>query len=612
VTEIIANSPPAEAPPEEPRITPNARAVLEKRYLLRDAEGRIVETPGGMLRRVARAIAAPEEPRIGREASHELARRYERAMRDLDFLPNSPTLMNAGTPLGNLAACFVVPVPDEMGGIFEAVKRMALIHKTGGGTGFSFSRLRPRDDHVASTGGIASGPVPFIGVFDAATDAVRQGGRRRGANMGILRVDHPDVLEFIGAKRAPGRLRNFNISVAATDAFMRAVASDGAYALVNPRTRAPSGEVRARPVFDAIVEAAWRTGDPGLVFIDAVNRAHPTPAQGEIEATNPCGEMPLLPYEACNLGSVNLARFVREGRLDRERLGEAVDLAVRFLDDVIDAARYPFPEIDAVVRANRKVGLGVMGFAEMLARVGVSYADPEALEVAGDVMSFIEARAQAASRALARERGPFPAWAASRLAAEAASGGAGPLRNATVTSIAPTGTISIIAGTSSGIEPFYALAFVRHVLDGAELPELEPLFEEEARAAGILDRALVERLLAEGSLARIPGVPDRLRRLFVTAADVPPEQHVRMQAAFQRHCDNGVSKTVNLPPGASADDVRRCYLLAWELGCKGITVFRSGSKGEQVLAGRTGAAAERAAAALVDGDADSVCRRCAP
>jgi len=611
------------SPPVEPRLSANARLVLERRYLLRDEAGRIVETPGGLIRRVARAVAAPEAARAGEAEAARWAARFERALSDLDFLPNSPTLMNAGTPLGNLAACFVVPVPDDMDGIFEAVKRMALIHKTGGGTGFSFSRLRPKDDIVASTHGVASGPVPFLTVFDTATDAVRQGGRRRGANMGILRVDHPDILAFVASKSEEGRLRNFNISVAATDAFMRAVSADGAYALVNPRTGAACGEMSARRVFEEIVRAAWRTGDPGLVFIDAIDRAHPTPHMGAIEATNPCGEMPLLPYEACNLGSVNLARFARAAastttsgdawsdRVDWERLGETVDLAVRFLDDVIDAARYPFPEIDAVVRANRKIGLGVMGFADLLILLGISYAEPRALEVADRVMGFVQERADAASRTLAAARGPFPSWALSRLAEDPTSRAKGPRRNATVTSIAPTGTISIIAGASSGIEPLFAIAYARHVLDGETLLEAHPLFEAAARAAGIWGRPLLERLLAEGSLARIDGVPDELRRLFVTASDVAPEQHVRMQAAFQRRSENGVSKTVNLPHGASEEDVRRCYLLAWELGCKGITIFRDGSKGAQVLASKSGAEGASAAAQLAGNDEEgSVCSVC--
>ncbi len=946
-------------------LTTNAAKVLERRYLRKDVRGEVVETPAEMMRRVARAVAAPEAARGGPEAAAAAAERFERALRDLDFLPNSPTLMNAGTALGNLAACFVVPVPDAMEGIFEAVKRMACIHQSGGGSGFSFSRLRPKNDVVASTGGIASGPVSFMTVFDAATEVVKQGGRRRGANMAILRVDHPDILEFVSAKATEGRLRNFNISVGATDAFMRAVAAGETYALVNPRTGEAVKRLAARDVFDLIVAMAWTCGDPGLVFLDAINRANPTPLAGEMEATNPCvsgetrvwveergwipiaelvgeqpvvatenggriefrrasrvlrtgvrplfrlttlegyeieltedhrvatdegdvpagdlepgdrirlavreapvvsresadarlgevigwlvgdgcftmheagkptvqlafygrdkreaaqrildsvrrligddrlslcqveerdvatirstrlrrilsdlgieptckrdvpealrrgspdliagylrglfsadgsvqgsigrgltvrlasneiavlrgvqelllrlgmksrlyrnrrtagsrsmpdghgglreyfcaaqhelaissgrlrifrdvvgfliggkedalaahlegytrgpyrestfatfdelvfvredevfdltepeshrfvanglvvhncGEQPLLPYEACNLGSVNLARMVAPGpapAVDWDRLGEMVDLGVRFLDDVIDAARYPFPEIDAIVRTNRKIGIGVMGWAEMLIRLGIPYTAPEALELADKVGAFIQDRAHAASRALAAERGPFPAFATSVWAGRGA-----PMRNATTTTIAPTGTISIIAGTTSGIEPLYAVAYVRNVLGGEQLLEVNPLFEAEAKRLGALSTPLLRRILREGSLARIPEVPEELRRLFVTAADVPPEWHVRMQAAFQRRCDNGVSKTVNLPPEATQADVRRAYELAWKLECKGITVFRSGSKSEQVLAQRS----EAEAALVFPGDD---CRTCA-
>ncbi|HVY62238.1 MAG TPA: adenosylcobalamin-dependent ribonucleoside-diphosphate reductase [Planctomycetota bacterium] len=590
---------------EELHLTRNARIVLEKRYLRKDESGRVIETPEEMVRRVARVVAAPEAARGGPGAAEAWAARFERAVRDLDFLPNSPTLMNAGTDLGNLAACFVVPVPDTMDGIFEALKRMAVIHKSGGGTGFSFSRLRPKNDVVASTGGIASGPVSFMDVFDAATDVVKQGGRRRGANMAILRVDHPDILEFVEAKRDERRLRNFNISVGVTDAFMRAVAADASYALVNPRTGRPAGEARAREVFDRIVATAWRTGDPGLVFLDEVNRANPTPEIGALEATNPCGEQPLLPYEACNLGSVNLARFVRDGDVDWTRLGEMVELGVRFLDDTIDAARYPFPEIDAMVRANRKIGLGVMGFAEMLIRLGVPYTSPEALALGERIATFVEERAHAASRALAAERGPFPNFAMSIWAARGA-----PVRNATVTTVAPTGTISIIAGTTSGIEPLYAVVYVRNVLGGEQLLEVNPLFEDAARRAGCLSNALLRRILREGSVARVPEVPEELRRLFVTAGDVPPGWHVRVQAAFQRHCDNGVSKTVNLPFEATEADVRRVYELAWELRCKGITVFRSGCKGEQVLAQGT---AEEAGLLFPEGEGTEggdVCHTC--
>jgi ribonucleoside-diphosphate reductase alpha chain len=593
---------------DEPELTPNARTVLARRYLRKDERGELCETPGGLFRRVARHVAAAEEPWGGAARAAEWAARFEQALFALDFLPNSPTLMNAGTDLGQLAACFVLPVPDSIPAIFEAVKHMAEIHQSGGGTGFSFSRLRPKNDVVKSTGGVASGPVSFMNVFDAATDVVKQGGRRRGANMAILRCDHPDILEFVRAKHDEARLRNFNISVAATDAFMRALADGARYPLVNPRTGRPAGELEAARVFDEIVASAWRTGDPGLVFIDEVNRANPTPAEGPIEATNPCGEMPLLPYEACNLGSVNLARMARGGAIDWEKLGRTVDLAVRFLDDVIDASRYPVPEIAAVVHRNRKIGLGVMGFADLLIALGIPYTNPEALATADALASFIQVRGHEASRALAEERGSFPGFAKSAWPAR----GVAAQRNATVTSIAPTGTISIIAGASSGIEPLYAVAYVRNVLEGEELLELHPALEAALRARGLLARPLLASLLREGSIARRADLPEALRRLFATSADVPPEWHVRVQAAFQRHCDNAVSKTVNLPNEATEADIRRVYLLAHELRCKGVTVFRSGCKaGGQVLA----AGGEERAAELLPGTPprdEEGCRICAP
>jgi len=595
----------------------NAIRVLEKRYLRKDAGGRTVETPAEMFRRVARAVAAPEARWGGPDAVLLWEARFEEAMRFLRFLPNSPTLMNAGTDLGNLAACFVIPVEDSIRSIFQAVKDMALIHQSGGGTGFSFSRLRPQSDVVRSTGGVASGPVSFIHVFDAATEAIKQGGRRRGANMAILSADHPDVLDFITSKGVEGVFRNFNISVAVDDAFMRAVVEGRAYGLVNPRTGAVVRELPAADVFDLIVDMAWKCGDPGLVFIDAINRDNPTPGQGRIEATNPCGEEPLLPYEACNLGSVNLARLVRPRaetgdavvaplgagiggyEVDWDLLGRTVELGVRFLDDVIEASRYGIPEVEAVVRRNRKVGIGVMGFADLLIRLGIPYTDPDALALAERLMAFVQERAVETSRALARERGPFPAFAESVFAAR----GEPARRNATVTTIAPTGTISIIAGTTSGIEPLYAVAFVRNVLGGDELIEVYPLFEAEMRRSGLFTLDLMKRVLRDGSLAGIEAVPEPLRRVLVAAADVPPEWHVRVQAAFQRHTENGVSKTINLPHRAPPSEVRKAYLLAHELGCKGITVFRSGSRSEQVLAG-----SERAAEILFE----KACAREAP
>jgi ribonucleoside-diphosphate reductase alpha chain len=582
---------------DELKLSVNAAKVLERRYLRKNERGEVVETPSGMMRRVAREVAAVEQRWGGTAAAAEWAVRFEQALRALEFLPNSPTLMNAGTDLGQLAACFVIPVPDSIEGIFDALKQMALVHQSGGGTGFSFSRLRPKNDIVRSTGGIASGPVSFISVFDAATEVIEQGGRRRGANMAILRADHPDILDFITAKGDEARWRNFNVSVAVTDDFMRAVDEGRRVPLVNPRTGQAVREIEARDVFDLIVTMAWKCGDPGLVFIDEINRANPTPALGSFEATNPCGEQPLLPFEACNLGSINLGRMVApDGRdLDWEKLGRTVDLGVRFLDDVIEACRYPIPEIAEAARRTRKIGLGVMGFADLLIALGVPYTSEAAIELADRIMAFIERRGHAASQALAIERGSFPAFEGSRWRER----GVLALRNATVTTIAPAGTISIIAGASSGIEPLYAVAYIRNVLGGEELLELHPAFEAALRARGLFEPALLRRVLREGSVQRIDEIPPELRRVFVTAADVPPEWHVRIQAAFQRYCDNGVSKTVNLPNLATTADVRRVFRLAWELGCKGVTVYRSGSKSEQVLAQPS----EREAALLFSGEA---------
>ena len=564
-------------------LTENARRVLEARYLRRDAERRIIETPEQLFERVARAVAHAELL-LGNaaQAAHWEAE-FHALMTRLEFLPNTPTLMNAGTPLGQLAACFVLPVGDSMEEIFEALKQMALIQRTGGGTGFSFSRLRPRGATLLSTGGTTPGPIAFMKVFDCATENVKLGGRRRGANMGILRVDHPDILEFIGAKLGGRALRNFNISVGMTDAFMEAAALGKAYELRDPRTGAPAGKLDAADVFERIVDAAWRTGDPGLVFLDAMNRANPTPHVGEIEATNPCGEIPLLPYESCNLGSINLGRMVRErnGRveLDREKLRATVHTAVRFLDDVIEVGRFPVPETEAITRANRKIGLGVMGFADLLIRLGISYDSDDAVRVADDVMGLIAEEAREASAALAAERGVFPNWKGSVHEREGR-----PLRNATQTAIAPTGTISIIAGASASIEPLFALAYRRsHVLEDETLHEVNPLFLRAIEELGLDADALVPAVLETGNLRDAPGVPEELKRIFVTALEIPPDRHLDIQVAFQRHVDNSVSKTVNLPERATPDDVARIYRRAWEEGLKGITIYRYGSKGTQVL-----------------------------
>jgi len=560
------------------KLSVNAASVLRRRYLRKNDKGEVVETPSQMLRRVAEAIARPDSIYDHDADLGATTDEFYSVMSALEFLPNSPTLMNAGTELGQLSACFVLPVEDSMPGIFGTLRDMAIIHQSGGGTGFSFSRLRPKGDIVKSTSGIASGPISFMTIYDAATEVVKQGGRRRGANMGILRVDHPDIMEFITCKADPGVLRNFNISVAVTDAFMEAVKNDRDYDLINPRNGEVVKSLPAREVFDLIVTMAWQTGDPGLAFIDEINRANPTPAIGEIESTNPCGEVPLLPYESCNLASINLGRMVKDSVIDYDKLAQRVRTGVHFLDNVIDANRFPLKQIEAMTRGNRKIGLGVMGFADMLIELGIPYDSEEAIEAADKVMSFVLARAREASMELAAKRGTFPNYDASIWREQNL-----PLRNATVTSVAPTGTISIIASCSSGIEPLFAIAYVREVLEGTRLMEVNPAFERIARKRGFYSEDLMLDIARRGSVQHMDVVPDDVKRLFVTSMDIAPEWHVRMQAAFQRHCDNAVAKTVNLPREASREDVRRIYELAYELKCKGITVYRYGSKPEQVL-----------------------------
>ena len=559
----------------------NAMEVLKKRYLTKDDGRNIVETPGEMFRRVARHVAGAEKGFRSAVSPTEAEETFYDMMRDLAFLPNSPTLMNAGTALGQLSACFVLPVDDSIDGIFGALRHMAKIHQSGGGTGFSFSHLRPKGDLVRTTKGEASGPVSFMSIFDAATGVIVQGGRRRGANMGILRCDHPDIMEFIEAKIDRGRFANFNLSVAVTDRFMDAVRRNGLFDLVNPRTGKRDRTVRARTIFDLIVYGAWRTGDPGIIFVDTVNRRNPTPALGRIEATNPCGELPLLPYESCNLGSVNLARMVKDGRPDWERLAETIRWGVRFLDDVIEVNNFPLEEIGAVTRGNRKIGLGIMGFADMLILLGIPYNSRESELFARRLMAFIRRESLKASARLADERGVFPNYAQSIYARKNL-----PVRNATVNTVAPTGTISIIAGCSSGIEPLFAISYVRNVLSGTRLFEINPIFERVARARGIYKREILAEIARWGSLRRIRGIPRDIKRVFVTAFDVAPEQHLRIQAAFQEHCDNSVSKTINLPAESTIDDVRNIYLAAHRLKCKGITIYRYGSRAEQVLSFR--------------------------
>ncbi|MDR2573752.1 MAG: vitamin B12-dependent ribonucleotide reductase [Desulfovibrio sp.] len=575
----------------QPQLTRNTEIVLQKRYLRKDLEGNIQETPRDLFWRVASAIAGQEAnyKRSSRKAE-ELARDFYDLMTSWKFLPNSPTLMNAGTDLGQLSACFVLPVGDSIEEIFDAVKHAAMIHKSGGGTGFSFSRLRPGKSRVGSTGGVASGPVSFLRIFNTATEQIKQGGTRRGANMGILRVDHPDILEFIRAKEKEGEFNNFNLSVGLTEAFMLAVEKDEGYDLLMPNTGEVKDRLRARDVFDLLVQKAWQSGDPGIVFLDRINRDNPTPKQGEIESTNPCGEQPLLPYEACNLGSINLALFHVPGHsdeadraekgIDWQELRRVIHLSVRFLDNVIDASRFPLERIERTVRANRKIGLGVMGFADLLYELGLPYDSEQGIALAERVMGFIQEEGHKASAMLAKERGAFPAHAESVYAGLKK----GPYRNATVTTIAPTGTLSIIAGCSSGVEPLFALCFTRNILDGERLVEVNRHFEEALAEAGIAGHEIMESVLATGSIQGMDFLPAKLREVFVTAMDIAPIWHLRMQAAFQRHTDNAVSKTVNLPNTATEQDIYDIYWAAYQEGCKGVTVYRDGCKSVQVLA----------------------------
>jgi len=559
------------------KLSDNARVVLARRYLKKDRQGKPVEKPEDMFERVA-ANVAEAEATFGHPDLVEPARKAFRGlMTSLDFLPNSPTLMNAGRQLQQLAACFVLPVEDSIEGIFETLKAAALIHQSGGGTGFSFSRLRPRGDYVSTSQGQASGPISFMRIFNEATRSISQGGFRRGANMGILRVDHPDVRDFIRCKEKEGEFENFNISVAVTDDFLKALAEGKTIPLRNPRNAEVVAAAGAQDLWDDIIQHAWANGEPGVFFIDRTNEKNPTPDLGRMESTNPCGEQPLLPYEACNLGSINLARFVAQGRLDYDRLRETIFLAVRFLDNTIEMSRYPLEQIDRIVKANRKIGLGVMGWADMLIDLAVPYDSDRALALARELMAFIEEQSHRASADLALTRGNFPNYDQSIFAARGK-----PMRNATVTTIAPTGTLSILAGCSAGIEPIYSVVFERHVLGEERLLEVQPSFQRIARDRGFYSEELMQRLVSEPP-ARLREIPDDVRRLFATAHTVAPKWHVRMQAAFQEETDNAVSKTVNLPYQAGVPDVDRIYRLAAALGCKGITVYRDASRAAQVL-----------------------------
>lgn len=559
----------------DPVLSENALTVLKRRYLKKDAEGHVSETPKVMFWRVANAIAEGEKSFDNGRKFNEVAVDFYHMMAALDFIPNSPTLMNAGRQLGQLSACFVLPIGDSMDEIFDAVKNAALVHKSGGGTGFSFSQLRPRASMVKSTAGTASGPVSFMTVFNAATETIKQGGTRRGANMGILKVDHPDIRDFITCKKDMVSITNFNISVAVTDSFMQAVENDEEYDLIDPNNGKVTRREKAREVFDLIVENAWLNGDPGVIFIDEINRCNPTPNVGEIEATNPCGEQPLLPYESCNLGSINLNNMISDGQIDWDHLRRIVRLSVHFLDNVIEVNKYAIEQIRVQTLGNRKIGLGVMGFADLLYALGISYDSEEALNIGRKLMQFIQHEALKMSEELADERGPFPNWTGSIYER--------PIRNATVTTIAPTGTISMIADTSGGVEPIFALVFVKRVMDDDRLLYVNGRFEETARSEGFYSRELMEKIAEQGHLEGLSEIPPEVKRAFVTAHDISPEWHIRMQAAFQESCDNAVSKTINFPSGATRRDVTDAYLLAWNLKCKGITIYRDGSRDAQVM-----------------------------
>lgn len=586
-----------------PDLSQNALKVLEKRYLKKNEEGKVTETPEELFKRVAKTIASADLNYDSSPAETKaLENSFYEMLTSLDFLPNSPTLMNAGRELGQLSACFVIPIDDSMESIFDAVKHAAIIHKSGGGTGFSFSRLRPNGDVVGSTKGVSSGPISFMTVFDSATEAVKQGGTRRGANMGMLKIDHPDIVNFIKCKDDNTKLNNFNISVGITEEFMRALEHDTNFNLLNPRTKKIVQTVKAKEVFDLIVNHAWKNGEPGIVFLDRMNAANPTPHLGEIESTNPCGEQPLLPYESCNLGSINLACMTKQtdsgAEVDWDKLKNIVWKSVHFLDNVIDINKYPLQKIEENTKANRKIGLGIMGWADMLIQLKIAYNSEKAVSLAEEVMGFIQAEGKKATAALAEKRGVFPNYKNSIY------DGKLKVRNATVTTIAPTGTLSIIAGCSSGIEPMFAVSFVRTVLEGTKLIEVNPHFEKVAKERGFWNRELMEKIAEKGSIKEFDAIPDDVKAVFVTAHDITPKEHVIMQAAFQKYVDNAVSKTVNFPNNATPQDVEEVYRLAYKLGCKGVTVYRDGSREEQVLS--TGKSSKPSQKPATDQDAEEL------